>query len=230
MNINFKSDLNQTYLIVEGEELAAEDYQLQMLYENEIPGVLKTEGRFLNGGLQYYYDISGMTSLSQNYDHQKLGYEEIFKIVESLSQVLRNLKRYMLNGDKLFLEPEYIFCKNNEIFFCYYPQNQQEMKSAFHKLTEYFVREVDYRDEKGVHLAYLLHKATMEEYYSVDQIMKEFVSEEEEAKKEKESRIVTYESSVPPDESYSMVNEKRNSWLPIEKIRDVLKTKKWKLS
>lgn len=230
MNINFKSDLNQTYLIVEGEELVAEDYQLQMLYENEIPGVLKTEGRFINGGLQYYYDISGMTSLAQNYEHEKLGYEEIFKIVESLSQVLRNLKRYMLNGEKLLLEPEYIFRKNNEIFFCYYPQNQQEMKSSFHKLTEYFVRQVDYRDERGVHLAYLLHKATMEEYYSVDQIMKEFVSEEEEAQKEKESQIVTYESSVAPDESYSMVNEKKNSWLSIEKIRDVLKTKKWKLS
>lgn len=226
MNINYKSDLNHTYLIIEGEELVAEDYQLQMLYENEIPGILKTEGRFVNGGLQYYYEISGTTSLSQNYEHEKLGYDAIMKIVESLSQTLRVLKRYMLSGEKLMLDPEYIFCKNKEIFFCYYPQNNAMMKESFHKLTEYFVREVDYRDEKGVHLAYLLHKATMEEYYSIDEIMKEFVREEEQAEKEKDGQLVSYESTIVSDEAYSMVNEKKNTWNAVDKIKEFLKGKK----
>ena len=52
-----------------------------------------------------------------------------------------------------------------------------DIKEEFHKLTEFFVREVDYKNKEGVHLAYTLHKATMEEHYSIEKIMEELEHE-----------------------------------------------------
>ena len=42
-------------------------------------------------------------------------------------------------------------------------------------MTEFFVREVNYKDEDGVHFAYSMHKMTMEENYSIEEIMQKIV-------------------------------------------------------
>lgn len=226
MNIHYKSDLNQTWLIIDGEEMEAEDYQLQMLRENDIPGILPMEVRSIDGNLQYYYDISGTASLTQTFEHEKLGYQAIKKIVDGLSDTLQTLKKYMLNTEKIVVDPEYIFWKQGQPLFCYYPQCTQDLKPAFHLVTEFFVREVDYRDEEGVHLAYLLHKATMEENYSVEQIMQEFTNERsltQESGKEEDLPTVSYESSVIREQETERVEEKKSGWEPIEKLKKVIR-------
>ena len=43
----YKNDLKSAYLILEGEEGEEEDYQVAMMQENEIPGLLKAQTRFL---------------------------------------------------------------------------------------------------------------------------------------------------------------------------------------
>ena len=53
-------------------------------------------------------------------------------------------------------------------------------------MTEYFVEKLDYEDEKGITLAYELHKATLEENYDLDAIMQEYRTECEEAEEEDE--------------------------------------------
>jgi hypothetical protein len=58
----YKNDLKSAYLILEGEEGEEEDYQVAMMQENEIPGLLKAQTRFLDNCIHYYYDISGKTS------------------------------------------------------------------------------------------------------------------------------------------------------------------------
>lgn len=226
MNIHYKSDLNKSYLIVDGEGVEQENYQLQMLRENEIPGILHMEARLVDGILQYYYDISGTTSMQHKYEHEKLSYEDIKKIVDGLSEAMEAVKKYMLKGENLLLDPDYIFCNAKRISFCYCLLGEQDMKEAFHGLTEFFVREVDYRDEKAVHLAYLLHKATMEEHYSIEQIMQEFAKEREEKERPAEEpkvAMISYDSSVPFEESCDRVEEPKKNWSPMEKLKKVIR-------
>ena len=213
MKTYYKNDLNKVYLIIEGGK-EAEDYRIPMLKQNQIPGVVETDVRYMDGIRQFYYDISGKTSLQQTYEKTNLGYEEIKRLVEELLQTIRNLKKYMLDGKGILLEPEFIFCEKNHHFFCYYPDNDIELSQAFHELTEYMVREVDYRDEKGVHLAYVLHKATMEEHYSIEQIMKEFFEEREEMQEE-----VSYEKCEEGAfEKEMLVEEKRSVWDSVRRL------------
>ena len=213
MKTYYKNDLNKVYLIIEGGN-HPEDYRIPMLKQNQIPGVVETDVRYMDGIRQFYYDISGKTSLQQTYEKTNLGYEEIKRLVEELLQTIRNLKKYMLDGKGILLEPEFIFCEKNHHFFCYYPDNDIELSQAFHELTEYMVREVDYRDEKGVHLAYVLHKATMEEHYSIEQIMKEFFEEREEMQEE-----VSYEKCEEGAfEKEMLVEEKRSVWDSVRRL------------
>ena len=59
MKTFYKNDLKKAFLILETEEGEKEDYQIVMLQENDIEGLLKTDVRNVNNRSHYYYDISG---------------------------------------------------------------------------------------------------------------------------------------------------------------------------
>ena len=55
------------------------------------------------------------------------------------------------------------------------------------------MRKLDYRDMEGIYLAYMLHKATLEEEYDLRKIMEEYLNgqrerEEERKKKKKKNK------------------------------------------
>lgn len=210
----YQTDLNKAYLIISGEEYPAEDYQMQIIRDNPIPGLVEMEVRFVDNVQKYYYDVSGKTSLQQVFERKKPGYEEIKKLLESLLCLIYTLKKYMLSSDCILLDESTIFYDREKPFFCYCPTENVNLSERFHILTEMLVREVDYRDEKGVHLAYVMHKATMEDNYSLEQIMNEFLHGEEE---ETEQPPVSYESTVPKQEE-SIVEEKKNRWDPVKRF------------
>ncbi len=223
MKTYYKNDLKQAELVLVDQEEAdeEEDFQVMMLQENEIPGLLKTNVKYADNLCCYHYDISGKVSLKARHEKEKLRQENMKQIVEQLLGTIKGIQKYMLDGKRILLNPEYIFCEKDRYLFCYYPPNCEEIKDEFHKLTEFFVREVDYRDKEGVYLAYTLHKATMEENYSVERIMEEIVNEKEEA-------IVDYqEKQERQAEIQSEVAEKTNLWEPVKNLLERRKREKW---
>lgn len=217
MRSYYKNDLKRAYLILEGDEQEQEDYQIHMLRENDIPGILKTDVRYVDNRCHYHYDISGKTSLRALHEKVHLKGDDIKRLIQSLLQAIQTLHNYMLDGTSILLDPDYIYCENEEISFCYYPSCAQNMGEEFHKLTEYFVREVDYKDEEGIRFAYTLHKATMEENYSIEKIMKTLDFEKE----EEEPVLVDYvEAMENASIEENMVAEKRDMWEPIRRLLD----------
>lgn len=213
MKTYYKNNLKEAYLILEGESGEAEDYQLAMLRENDILGILKTRVRYVDGKSHYHYEISGKTSLKAVHEISKLECEDIRKLTGAILEAVKELQKYMLSENCILLEPEYIFCEKGNYFFCYYPPCKEELKANFHKLTEYFVREVDYKDEEGVRLAYMLHKSTMEEHYSLEQILEEFEREETE-----EAPVDYVEKMENPDLEEVLIAEKIEMWEPVRRF------------
>ena len=213
MKTYYKNNLKEALLILESDSMEMEDYQCNMLKENQIPGVLKTSFRYVNGMTQYCYDISGKIALSMLYEKTKLCLSDIRGLTESLLQTIKELQKYMLPAENLLLEPEHIFCEKGNYYFCFYPAGQEELKDRFHKLTEFFVREVDYKDEEGVRLAYTLHKSTMEDNCTIEQILAEF------EQSEPEEKIIAYSDRMEkPDIETIMIAEKIEFWEPIRKL------------
>lgn len=217
MKTYYQTDLNKTYFIIEGEDYLAEDYQMQILKENQLPGIVDVEVRCIDNTQKYYYDISGKTCLQQIFERKKPGYEEIKQLMESLLCVMQTLKKYMISSEGLLLGPETIFCERGKFYFCFCTAKKEGLSERFHQLTEFLVREVDYRDEKGVHLAYVMHKATMEDNYSLEQIMQEFRQEIMQEIVQEEPREVSYQSSVPPQDE-DIVAERKDWWEAVRRF------------
>lgn len=223
MKAYYKHNLKSTYLILEGKQGSEEDYQIHMLKENKIAGVLDTDIRYVDEDSHYYYDISGKVSLKALHEKAKLTYEEIKQLVETLLQTIKTVHKYMLEANKLLLNPEYIFYEKGTFFFCYYPPCTDDAAKAFHELTEYFVREVDYQDERGVQLAYTIHKATMTDNYSLEKIMAEFKTEKEES----EERILYREKIQESETEDNIIAEKKDFWAPVKSLIGRAKKERW---
>lgn len=216
MKTCYKNDLKRAYLILEANQGEKDDYQIVMLQETNIAGLLRTEVRYVDNQSHYYYDISGKTSFKTLHEKMHLKYEEMKNLVEDLLRTIRIVQKYMLDGTHILLEPEYIFCEKERFYFCYYPPCEQDAKEEFHKLTEFFVREVDYKDEEGVHFAYTLHKATMEENYSIEEIMEQLLPEEDE-----EEPVVDYVEQLEHfDVEDNIIEEKFDMWESVRRLLD----------
>lgn len=221
MNVYYKNNLKAAYLVVEGEEQENEDYQIAMLQENRIPGLLPMHVRYVDNQSNYFYDISGMQSLRVKYEKEKFQLLQIKRLLRDMLNTMQEAKKYMLDGEKILLDPEYIFCEKDRFLFVYYPSSEKNIKEDFHKLTEFFVREVDYQDKEGVHLAYTLHKSTMEEHYSIEKIM-------EEAEHEETIPKVHYVDKMEKQmEENLAVAEKTDLWEPIRRLLERKKKEKW---
>ena len=137
------------------------------------------------------------------------------------------------------MDPEFIFYENGEYAFCYYPLGGWDVWKAFHKLTEHFVQWTDYQDDNSVKCAFLLHKETMRENYSLRKILKKLEEDEE----EKKTVILQHTEQEPAEYSYdtkehdwitsqemgsSILRETDNMWNPVKNFLKRHKKPAWK--
>ena len=102
-----------------------------------------------------------------------------------------------------------------------------------------FVQWTDYKDVPSVKLAFLLHKETMEENYSLKKIMETIREQEEQKEKQKKRRdeepeftMGTYETSehdwITHQEMGSQIlRETDNMWTPVKHFLNRHKKPKW---
>lgn len=188
LQTEYETKLNRVSLHIYVPGHYKEDYQMPMLRQNRIRGILGVEGCEVEGKSRYTYEIGGMTSMKSLHEKNWIKKKEIQGVVAAILEVMEALQEYMLNPDCLILRPEYIFYKEEQWFFCYVPGVESNLSESFHELTEYFVKTLDYEDTEGIFLAYELHKATLQEHYDLEQIMKEYEIHAEERNRNSEEK------------------------------------------
>lgn len=208
MRIEYETSLNYANLHIFIEQPYEEDYQIQMLRQNEIEGILSVEGCEIEGKSRYTYEISGCTSMQKIYEKNGIKKEELKEFIKVLLDTIEQIQRYMLEPNNLVLQPECIFRKNGKWHFCYLPGETSKMKDAFHQLSEYFVRSVDYKDTDSILLAYELHKASFQEHYSLRQVIEEYEKNGVKRERELEKPPLVYNPTPTP----GAIREGRNAW------------------
>lgn len=238
---SIKRELNKTVLRIEYGRKYKEDYQLRMLQENEFRNLLSATGHGTEDKSVYEYEVSGKTSLNQRYSKKKITSKEMKKILNTVANLSDELVEHLMLPGGLLIDPEYIYWEKGEYFFCYIPGWEEDITRSFHKLMDSFVQWTDYQDVPSVKLAFLLHKETMEENYSLKKIM-EIIQEQEEQReknkkrKEEEADITfamgTYESAendwITQQEMGSQIlRETDNMWIPVKRFLQKHKRPKW---
>lgn len=166
-----RHELNETDLILEEPATYAQDYQIHMLAENTFAHLIETTACCMDGNSQYIYNISGKESLSKMYETDRIDKTDMIIIVEQMMEAVEEVQNHMLDANRLILNPDYIFYERGCFFFCYYPLWKENLCEGFHKLTEFFIRELNYETQDGVIMAFELHKGTMTDHYDIDEIM-----------------------------------------------------------
>jgi len=242
MMINKKiiSELNKTRLQIERACPYKEDYQLRMLQENHLSGMLGVIGYGSEEQTIYEYDISDKTSLNQKYDKKRINTKEMKKFLNDLSDVLEELENYLLNPNSVLMDPDYIYWEKGKYYFCYIPGWEADIGKEFHKLMDCFVQWTDYQDVPSVKLAFLLHKETMEQNYSLKKViekMNELEKQKEKIKERKQKEEnkasnnmyetvehdwITYEGM-----DNKILRETDNMWLPVKRFLQKHSQPKW---
>lgn len=173
MEVSTVNELGYTELIIEEDKIYEENYQMTMLRECKIPGLLSVIGCGIDDKSRFIYDVSGMLSLQKTYEKTPMDEYAIRQFTKELLALLELIKHHMLNINHVLLDPEYIYKDNEKYCFCYYPLGEKEVKDSFHQLSQFFVQHIDYGEVDTVILACGIHKATMEEEYDLAQLLEE---------------------------------------------------------
>lgn len=188
---SIRNQLNYSELIVESKAPYQEDYQIRMIRENSIANIVQVTSCGQDNGTQYIYDVKGMKTLEAEFSKMQCNKLNIELFMKQLLKVIDEMGNYMLNLNCIVLDPNYIFLKDGEYYFCYYPENVESMAVEFHKLTEFFVKTIDYGDYPSVMLACGLHKETMEESYDLREVIEKNTSNHSDVEKFEDVNIHT---------------------------------------
>ena len=139
MKSEYKRDINGNYLVLyENEEPDTSSYQMRMLVGNSIPSILKCRVQGVDGQFMVCYDITSKQSLLSLYEEKKMGYEDLQMILGGFVQVMEDMSEYLLNPCRLVLKPEYMYVdvEKRQIYFCYLPGYDEDVRQKFQELTE----------------------------------------------------------------------------------------------
>ena len=156
---NYKKTLDHNYLVFPMPEDMDIDYQLNMISENDIPGLIRMHPRYDQDGPQLYYDISSLQPLKRMYEHHAINDSDIRIIFNGILSVYRILQDYMLDDRHLFLMPEHIYVdavtlKPSLIFLPFYDRDRNQ---SLLKLSEFFMEHSAHKDNDTDMLSYRLY-------------------------------------------------------------------------
>ncbi len=168
--ILFERTLSGSYMKIRAGNAAAFDEQ--MLQKQKLSGLLPMEKCYVDGGVWYWYDISGKQSLDTFCRIKPLGEAFLKQILCSVCGQMEILEQHLIYTSCLQLEPELIYIVNNtqEIVFTALPGAEGEVAQGFCALMEYLLTKIDHKDAQAVRLAYEIYEQTLQEGYRIKDI------------------------------------------------------------
>lgn len=152
----FYTDAMASYIILKCPASAREDYQYRMLAVNRICGLLPCKYRAIDGEEFLYYNITSRQSIARLYDHLPMGGKQMRRLLFSVAKMIQTLSTYLLDPDKLLLDPENIYYDyGQETYgFVYYPEEQR--RQDYRALFEYLAERLEEGDEENRIVIYRL--------------------------------------------------------------------------
>ena len=173
MKISFEHDLSHNYVIPEAEGeygiCQETEYEVHMLEENHIPGFMNCVRKKINGKNLYYYEITSRQSLAQICENESLSAAHIQMLLGCLYQALQQMDPYLLDGNKIVLEPELIYLdiESREAVFCYWPLCGKTIQDSFRMFASYLLYHLEQGDTEAVLMMYEINRKVQEKNYAL---------------------------------------------------------------
>lgn len=170
VKIAYERNLTGSYMVISAPEYTDMDEKLML--RRKLPGLLPVEKAYVNGGGQYWYNISGKQSLDCYCRVQEIGMEFIERMIVSICNEMELLEWNLIQTRCLMLDPDLVFITNGnrEFIFTVYPEPEGCVEGSFRELMEYLLTKVDHKNAQAVHASYGIYEKTLEEGFSITEI------------------------------------------------------------
>ena len=118
----------ESEIIIDSVQPYRENYQMRMLKNNRIPGLLRVSGCGMEGASRYYYHTGHAQSLETYYKNRDIRAEEILKLTRQFLSVMEKMKDYMLEPNyliKILIHQKNIFLKRMKTIFSVFFQRMR---------------------------------------------------------------------------------------------------------
>ena len=113
MEISYKKDGINNYMIIRNQKDVENDYKLQMLINNKIEGILSINIKKINNENQFYYDITSKNSMRSLFVKNKVGAKDIEQFINSMAIVAKSMKEYLLDINNIVFDMDMIYWDSN---------------------------------------------------------------------------------------------------------------------
>ena len=122
LTFRWLQEVYHSYMVVDSNpSLDTNDYSLNILLHQKMPYLAPFQNRSRDGEMEYYYDITGGTSL-ELLAKKKISGEMLDYLAASLCGVMESIQEYLINEDDVILDITSVFGMEDGMFrFIYYP-------------------------------------------------------------------------------------------------------------
>ena len=172
LGAEYRKTLNHNYLVIRKPEDDRLDYELDMIMENRIYGLLGIETRMAEGKEYLYYEISSMQPLRSLYDHKELDWKTIRNICTELVKIYRTAADYMIDESHLCADPSciYIGMDDGKPGLLFLPELNVGKTENFIDLAEYFLERVCHNDPRAALFAYRFYQTVRKDGFVMTDI------------------------------------------------------------
>ncbi len=171
MKVEYRRDIQNSYLVLITENQDTDkSYDLRMITENQIEGLLPCERKLMNNDILYYYDVTARISLEERCKMKKIQGQEMVFLLKRLLGSLEKLEEYLLSEKSLCLIPQYIYMDDSmeQINFCYVPGENWDFQTQLRDLMEYFLPYLEHSNQESIMMGYGLYHYILRERFTVE--------------------------------------------------------------
>lgn len=178
LKISYVNDVNTTYKVIEmGQEHELIDYQVDMIRNNQVDGLLKIDSRFVNNDLHLYYDVTSKQSLEDYMKRIQWGKKETLDFIEQLIQIILKAESYLLDSSSILIDSSNIYLdpQTRRLALVYLPvkmeQSINDLIKAF--LIQWIVYDASFKKEETDALLSQLLNALKDSQFNLKTFQKE---------------------------------------------------------
>lgn len=149
-------------------------YEIDMLYNNFVEGIIQPEFRSIDGEMLLYNKINGLMNLKEYMLANMLTAAQVVMIMKSVCNVVVEAEEYMLNPDELLIKSDYIFCSIGveQVRFVYAPGSTDNVKKQIRHLIEEIIKKIDHRNSRLVDFMYKVYELVLVDNFDIELLRK----------------------------------------------------------
>lgn len=128
-------------------------YQLQMLANNSIPGILKAGSISLDGEIQLQFDITSVVPIKKLMERRKIGRTDFLNLIRNIVTMVDGTDQYLLDAERIVYDSRYIFAdpQDLKLGFAYLPVKTKEHSADSLKnfLLSLMIQDIQFANEQS---------------------------------------------------------------------------------